>query len=79
MEPIQHMVSGSDQGEDVFQSYSCYSGLHLGPYCHECSIDSECSELVLVADYDSVVDTDTKVVDTEQREHKGTNNMAWEP
>ena len=77
MAPIQHMVSGSDQDEDVCQSYSYYFGLDLGPYYHECSTDFECSEPMLIVDCSYVVDTGTEVVDTERRKHKDTDNMAW--
>lgn len=34
---------------------------------------------VLVVGSGFVVDTGMKVVDTEQRQHKDTDNMAWEP
>lgn len=70
------MVPGSDQDEDIFRIYSCYSVLDLGPYYHECYVDSEYSEPVLVVDYGSAVNTDTEVVNIEQRQHKDTDNMS---
>lgn len=77
MAPIQHMVPESNRDKDACQSYSCYFGLGLGPCCHECSVDSDYSELVV--DCGTVVDIDMEVVDTEWQQHKDTDNMAWEP
>lgn len=79
MVPSQYMAPRYDRYEDDYQSYSCYFGLGLGPYYDDCIVDFDFSELVLVVDCCSAVNTDMVVVDTEQWQHRDTDNTTWEP
>lgn len=73
------MAPGSDQYEDDYQSYSCYSDLGLGPCCLDCTVDYYFFESTLVIDCCSTIDTNMEVIDTEQWQRKDTDNMEWEP
>lgn len=70
------MALGSYQTKDDYQSCLYYSDLDFVLYYHDCIVDSDFSERVLIVDCLSTVGTRVAVADIELRRRIDTDNMA---